>query len=655
MIGSEFAFLALGILLGVPAGAAILAVTRSRPAAAREVRLTITHDAIPRRRAATLSGDPFETDRAPAAGGPADTSQVPRITRMPQERVAENGRVAPLPTPSGRPAPRTPVRYPVGIEVASGADPVLAAIQGDMATVRPDPAAARPDPAERASAVARGPTSGTTAGSPPATGTPETRSRIASAVTGVALLERAVRRRAAPGSSAARRASTNGARTATMTDQRPSAPRELEPMEDTSTEIRATSGGGADPLGSGTATGSGQPDAAPCADQRRVVDDRCALADRLRTAADSSAEALREAQRAYDTHAANATQAATIADPRAQRAAKDAAQRTFRNDRSRAGSREEVETAARTWLQEINRINEDAREAAADLAREQASAADAMARIERLTLEADAARVQAESAQESCQIARQVLADCEETVSRRSAAHMPLAPSLGPDEAPDEVPVAAAAATGAPAGVVGTRIATEEEEDALAAAAARGRPAIVRLLAGDRDTMQRVVVALAADDVAEQRRWQLELSELVDAIVARAIEACEFQFPLEHPFWGPFDQSQDRDVALALSSLGFRFDGLGGFADDRVPSQRELSLALGYAGLDPMRVRRWPTEEERGNLFREVKVSADEYIIGAASGLTLGELVTLLGRRADGLADLWNNWGRVRPLLIEPA
>jgi hypothetical protein len=353
-----------------------------------------------------------------------------------------------------------------------------------------------------------------------------------------------------------------------------------------STEVRATGGGDGGPLGDSVAGSASAPAATgPCADQRRVVDERCALADRLRTAAESSADALRDAQRAYDTHAANADQAATIADARAQRAAKDAAQRTFRNDRSRAGTRDEVEAAARTWLQEINRINEAAREAAGDLAREQAAAAQAMAAIERLTVEADATRVQAESAQESCQLARQTLADCEETASRQAAAHMPLAPSLAPDEAPDEVPVGAAAATAAAArpgfGTVGTRIATEGDEDALSSAAERGRPAIVRLLAGDRDTMQRVVVALAADDVIEQRRWQLQLSELVDAIVARAIEACAFQFPLEHPFWGPFDQTQDRDVALALSSLGFRFDGLGGFADDRVPSQRELSLALG--------------------------------------------------------------------------
>ena len=33
-------------------------------------------------------------------------------------------------------------------------------------------------------------------------------------------------------------------------------------------------------------------------------------------------------------------------------------------------------------------------------------------------------------------------------------------------------------------------------------------------------------------------------------------------------------------------------------------------------------------------------------------GLTLGELVSLLGRRADGLAELWNEWGTVRPILL---
>ncbi|HYX10772.1 MAG TPA: hypothetical protein VE817_02250, partial [Candidatus Acidoferrum sp.] len=122
-----------------------------------------------------------------------------------------------------------------------------------------------------------------------------------------------------------------------------------------------------------------------------------------------------------------------------------------------------------------------------------------------------------------------------------------------------------------------------------------------------------------------------------------------------HPFWGAFNQAQNRDIAAALSSLGFRFDGFGDWVEDHQPSQRDLSLAVGYAGLDPMRIRRWPTEAETRDLLRDVRVAADEYIAGAAGGLTLGELLTLLGRRADGLAELWNDWGTVRPILLEPS
>ena len=72
------------------------------------------------------------------------------------------------------------------------------------------------------------------------------------------------------------------------------------------------------------------------------------------------------------------------------------------------------------------------------------------------------------------------------------------------------------------------------------------------------------------------------------------------EFPADHPFWGAFTLRQDREIAQALASLGHRFDGLGGLVDDRVPSQRDLSLALGYAGLDPMRIRHWPTETGDG-------------------------------------------------------
>ena len=62
-----------------------------------------------------------------------------------------------------------------------------------------------------------------------------------------------------------------------------------------------------------------------------------------------------------------------------------------------------------------------------------------------------------------------------------------------------------------------------------------------------------------------------------------------------------------------------------------------------------------PPETEMAELYRDVSVAADEHLAATAGDLSLSELVALLGRRADGLADLWNEWGRVRPLLLEGA
>ena len=193
----------------------------------------------------------------------------------------------------------------------------------------------------------------------------------------------------------------------------------------------------------------------------------------------------------------------------------------------------------------------------------------------------------------------------------------------------------------------------EEDERLGVALESGGEPRIFRLLRGDRAAMTSLVAALAGDDPEARRRWQLLLTGLVEAIVADAIEAAALEFPEGDLFWGAFTRTQDRDIVHALSSLGYRFDGLGGWTDDRHPSQRDLSLALGYAGLDPMRVRHWPNEEATGELFREVTVSADEYLAGVAGDLTLAEMVTTLGRRADGLAEIWNEWGKIRPLLLD--
>jgi hypothetical protein len=369
--------------------------------------------------------------------------------------------------------------------------------------------------------------------------------------------------------------------------------------------------------------------AGPCADQRRLADERCELAARARAQATVADETHRAAQRSYDDHESRAEAAAAAADPRAVRRAKDEAQARFRAARNHAGTTEEVEAAARSWLLEINETNSQARDAAAAVLREREAVRALTMELERIAMEAEAARIAAETADAACLAAREAVAACEEAAAG-PVGRMPAIPSGAPDEGAgdDDEPLAAALSTG-------------------------GTPRIFRLVRGDRSTMTELVAAMAGDDPSARRHWQLAISDLVDAILADSIAATSLDFPTDHPFWGPFTIEQNRDITQALSSLGFRFDGLGSWVDGRVPSQRDLSLALGYAGLDPMRIRHWPTEAEMAELLDDVTVAADERLAGAAGDLTLGELVTMLGRRADGLADVWNQWGRLRPLLLE--
>jgi hypothetical protein len=409
-------------------------------------------------------------------------------------------------------------------------------------------------------------------------------------------------------------------------DPAPAEPIPTAPSQDAHGPDGAGPSAGAVVAGLATA-GSAESDDA-CADQRRIAEERCAVATRAREGATAAQETLRTRQRAYDDLISSAEEAAATADPRSVRAAKEAAQQAFRDSRAAGRTRDDVEAAARDWLTEINRINLATRDAAAAAERNQRAAADLARELERLSVEADAARISAEAAEEACIAAREAMAACQEAVAM-AAAGTP-APSLAMSQA-----------VGADEDVT-TPMGSRAGEDA----------AIIRMLRGDREVTTRVVATLAGDDDTERRRWQGLIGGLLEALIARAIEASAFDLPLEGSFWSRFTRSQGRDIMAALTSLGYRHDGFGGWADDRVPSQRDLSLAVGYAGLDPMRIRAWPSETEMPDLLREVTVAADEYVWEAAGGLTLGELVSLLGRRADGLAELWNEWGNVRPLLL---
>jgi hypothetical protein len=611
---SEFAFLALGLVLGAASGAALIEVLRSRPPARREIRVTVAPNSIPRRATTLAEGDSVSS--GPARGGPADRRgddrnlpppddpEVPPGVNPidpadPQVTRSESGSVTPpdrTPVPSASTPPpfmlagagmaggavaMPPRRPPIGIAIAREPDPMVVALRATAA-------------ATASAAMRRTPERGDAA-----------QESGGGSVAGVAVA---------------------------------AASAEADTPQGADPPVGGGPVGPADAAAVPTAVPAvAQPVGAPddaCADQRRVADERCAVAARARAGATAAQETLRTNQRAYDDLVSSAEAAAAAADPRAVRASKESAQHAFRTARAGGQSRDDIEAAARDWLSEINRINLATREATATAEKQQRAAADIARNLERLSVEADAARISAEAAEEACVAAREAVAICQEAVA--------LAAAGGPPAAAPEIATAGAPLEDESRDALATPMGSRAGEDA----------AIIRLLRGDRDVMTRIVATLGGDDEAERRRWQGLLGALIEALIARSIEASAFDFPLEHSFWTPFTQSQARDIAAALGSLGYRHDGFGGWADDHVPSQRDVSLAVGYAGLDPMRIRRWPSEAEMPDLLRDVTVAADEYVWDAAGGLTLGELVSLLGRRADGLAELWNEWGNVRPLLL---
>jgi hypothetical protein len=573
--GSEFVFLAFGVILGIAAGAALIEFIRVRRPA-RVVRVIVAPDAVPRRRAATLANDAF-TDSPVAVdaahGGPADR----------QGLLSNNG--------LSEPSPRTPVLTPTPGAVA--------------------------EPAFRLT----GPTPPTVG--PLVPGAPgRTAAQGMPISTGIDPMLTALRASAA----AAMQGAAAPVATAVMTESEEPAEVAAKATPASTTKGRATKGASqaAPEAPSPTEAPSG-----PCGEARRIADERCELATRARGQAVAAEDTHRAAQRAYDDHETAMAEAAASADARAIRQAKDQAQARFRAGRAGARTAEDIESAARDWLHEINRINAQTGDATTILERTRAAAPEMAVRLERTAVEADGARVAAETAEAACVAARQAVADCEE----RAAGGRPSPPPTGTGDDRDR---------------------DDTASDTLVAALRAGAsPRIVRLLRGDRTAMHEVVDALGGDDADERRRWQVAMADLTDAIVADAIAASAFDFPTDHPFWGPFNRSQGRDIAAALSSLGYRFDGLGGWVDDRYPSQRDLSLALGYAGLDPMRMRHWPNDAEMATLFQEVEVAAAEHLANTAGDLTLGELVAMLGRRADGLADIWNEWGRIRPVLLD--
>lgn len=589
MSPSEIGFLALGIAIGVTAGAVLLAVVRPRSPLRPVVRVTVTPNALAPREArraelalATLlaaarPGSPDEDARLDAADVPSGPASVVR-----------SGGVEPAPGPSGEPAYRTRVSF-APLELPADAVAVAIAADGIGAT-SPVPAG------------------------------------VAVATVG----ERA------PGARAGTVVATAPAGVAVRT--RPPLPAVAPVLAVNAVGIPVVAAGSADdPRPSAVApvrsTGAASPSTDPCQDDRTLAASACADADAARSTARQLADRHREAERALGDLRARSAQAAAVADSRRVAAEKDRLHGEFKAAHGNARSADEAEVAARDWLTAVSELNVAAREAAS---RAQAGAEEAQRvedSLEALELQANAARISAERAEAACRAAREALAACEER------AHMPPPPTVEePNPLDRHWPGGAEPA-------FDPRPGRSAGEPAL--------PVILRVLRGDPAARERLVARLAEGDPAAVAAWHVRIARFVDAVTARAIEAGFLEVDDDQPFWRLFTAAEQREIVLALSALGFRYDGLGGFADERIPTARDLTLAVGIAGLDRMRVRSWPGEASLRELLDGAVVRSDLWLATQADDLALGRVEAALGPRAAALDEVWDAWGRVRPAMLE--
>lgn len=642
MSPSEIAFLAVGLILGAAIGAAIAEAIRARPAPRRQVRVTISPNTVSPRRSVTLADAAAEAGNAVMPDLADEGAAV-----APGDGSGRDPDVAtPEPADPGRPA-RTPVpSVPVSIPARAVAVPVTGG-----AGVAVGPGGARSgDPAAPVAPAA-----------PTFMGAP--RDGLDSGMSGTG--------------------ATNATLERTPAGARPASVGVLEPLEASvrpvARPLPSSLDVGASPASLGVRLRASRPDARPvlaagslavpvarpraelgdasadagaavpqaqidpiaadlCDGPRRLVDERCALATAARDNAKAAAEALRDAHRRYDTLRDHVDRAEKVADPREIAISKDELHAAFRAANDAARTAEEAEAAARGWLDAINDVNRRARDAARFIDGAAVELRNALPRIERLALDADAARISAETAEAACHDARERLAACEEAQARGAT--------------PVPVPAAEAHPFDAlwPGESEHTR--TQPLTDPEPAELEGGLPIVIRVLQGDRGARDRLVAALAGSDPEPSRSWGLRLSALFDAIGARAIEDGYLDLPPDDAFWGLFSFAERREIVTALSALGFRYDGMRAFADGRVPSARDLSLAVGYAGLDRMRIRTFPAQDGAAALYERATVAADEWLADHADDLSLGQMVEALGPRAGDFADIWNAWGRVRPALL---
>jgi hypothetical protein len=176
---------------------------------------------------------------------------------------------------------------------------------------------------------------------------------------------------------------------------------------------------------------------------------------------------------------------------------------------------------------------------------------------------------------------------------------------------------------------------------------------IERMLRGDLQALVEVVDRVAGADSRQRRTWEVLLGGLVEAFAEIAVRESVIDFPMGTAFWDSFTVEQCRRVVAALDSMGYRYDGRDGWREGRVPAYRDLTRALADIGLEPRRVRAWPSSSDIAQLFVGARPAPEELRPAAGPDDAAGDVRAVLGEHAAGLADLWLAWDLVRPILFE--
>jgi hypothetical protein len=363
-----------------------------------------------------------------------------------------------------------------------------------------------------------------------------------------------------------------------------------------------------------------------CAEARATVETRCAESHEAIAAHEAGVERVRELRREIVAAQHRLDEAAAADDPQLRAAEKAAARDTYQLARTTAQTEDEVREATAVWAKALDHINRTASLRRRELTKARAAVTTVEGVLQAAERDEQATKLRADQAEAACLDARVMLAACEE------AAQAP-------------APAAAADVFEPHANTGGHAVAISE--------APAGAPLVIESIAsGDRVALELAAARISEHTGRSPGEEQLQLQELVDAVVSSAAEDGYLLFDQAHPFWAGLTFEEARDVVDALARLGFIFEPSEGWHAARAPAPSDLSMALAYAGLDARNMRDLPSADDLRVLPASIGVDARGFLAAHAPELSVDNIVRALGRRAGALEQLWDEWGQIRPILL---